>query len=194
MTYLPHDYTEDLLARGYCTCGLLESNQRHRGIAPVLPSMPDVGLRRDDWDTSVIDKAIRAVAARGKRFSANDVRNLLPEVKASLIGLRFRSLIATKEIRKTNEYVPSSDKRTHGHRIAVYVPGPRPEGGRMTRGELLEAVWAERFGHSPLHERIVPTYHRKNTRYRNEHRGHELGAQRRAQSSVTPSDDSHGSR
>lgn len=74
----------------------------------------------DDWAKSVIDRAIREVAARGVPFSANDVRPLLPDVRAALVGARFMAAAKSGVIRKVG-YVPSSDRGTHGHHIAQWV-------------------------------------------------------------------------
>lgn len=83
----------------------------------------------DDQDIAVVDQAIKAVAERGRPFSANDVRPLLPELgRRNLIGARFTSLRKAKVIRRHKldgqpQYVPSNDPGTHGHPIAVWVSG-----------------------------------------------------------------------
>lgn len=75
---------------------------------------------RDGWDTKVIDQAIAALVATGQRFSANDLRQLLPDVRQPLIGKRVRAAATRGETRRV-DYVPSSLESTHGHPIAVWV-------------------------------------------------------------------------
>lgn len=77
----------------------------------------------DAQDVAVVDQAILAVAARGRSFSANDVRPLLPVLRSrNLIGARFTALRKAKLIvRVKGSYVPSTDPGTHGHPIAVWV-------------------------------------------------------------------------
>lgn len=78
-------------------------------------------LDDDGWDRKVIDQAIEAVAARGLPFTANSVRDLLPQVRRPLIGARFNAAHKRGLIRQTGRFVPSTDKGTHGHRIAEWV-------------------------------------------------------------------------
>lgn len=75
----------------------------------------------DDWERAVIDQAIREVAARGRAFSANDVRPLLPPgVRPALVGARFMAASRRKDIRKVS-WVASDDPGTHAHPIALWV-------------------------------------------------------------------------
>ena len=82
-----------------------------------------VNRNADDQDVSVVDQAIRTVAARGVSFSANDVRPLLPPLRSNnLVGARFLALKGAGEIRRvTGQYVPSTEPSTHGHVIALWV-------------------------------------------------------------------------
>lgn len=75
----------------------------------------------DDWDRSVIDQAIRAIARQGRPFSANDFRDLLPKVRTCLISRRL--IVAQNDglIRRVGK-TPSTLKSTHGHDINVYSP------------------------------------------------------------------------
>lgn len=75
----------------------------------------------DDQDRAVIDQAIRAVAERGRPFSANDVRPLLPPgLRPALVGARFMAASRRKMIRKVG-WVPSTDPGTHAHPVAQWV-------------------------------------------------------------------------
>lgn len=75
---------------------------------------------RDGWDTKVIDQAIRALIDTGRPFSANDLRQLLPDVRQPLIGARVRAAGTRGDTRRVG-YVPSTLESTHGHPIAVWV-------------------------------------------------------------------------
>lgn len=87
----------------------------------------DEGMRlvteaSDQWDRDVIDQALRAVRQRGARFSANDVRPLLPPgVRPALVGARFMAASRREEIRKVG-WVASTDPGTHAHPIALWEP------------------------------------------------------------------------
>ena len=75
----------------------------------------------DTWDGAVIEAAILAVAREGRRFSVNDFRDLLPEVRTCLIS---RRLIAAqragwiKTVGVTHSTLPS----TKAARVSVYQP------------------------------------------------------------------------
>lgn len=89
-------------------------------------ALRDEGIARvedaaDDWERAVIDQAIRAVADRGREFSANDVRPLLPPgVRPKLIGARFRTAATRGVIRRVG-YTPSTDPGTHAHPVTVWM-------------------------------------------------------------------------
>lgn len=90
-------------------------------------ALRDEGIARvegaaDDWERAVIDQAIRAVADRGRPFSANDVRPLLPAgVRPALIGARFRTAALHGVISRIG-YTPSTDPGTHAHPVALWAP------------------------------------------------------------------------
>lgn len=89
-------------------------------------ALRDEGMRvvteaSDEQDRAVIDQAIRAMIERGRPFSANDVRPLLPPgIRSGLIGARFMLASRRKQIRKVN-WVPSDDPGTHAHPIALWI-------------------------------------------------------------------------
>lgn len=88
-------------------------------------ALRDKGIARvecaaDDQDRAVIDQAIRVVADRGRPFSANDVRPLLPPgIRPALIGARFLAASKRRQIRKLG-WVPSTDPGTHAHPVALW--------------------------------------------------------------------------
>lgn len=94
---------------------LMVAARRERDDAVAL-----VESSADDQDRKVIDQAIRAVAQSGKPFSANDIRPVLPRVRAALIGARFLAASKRGEIRKVG-FVQSTDPGTHAHPVALWI-------------------------------------------------------------------------
>lgn len=78
--------------------------------------------RKGGWETRLIDQAIAAFADYGRPFSANDLRELLPEVNPALMGARFGAAATTGLIRSAG-LVPSTKKNTHAKRICLWVRG-----------------------------------------------------------------------
>lgn len=67
-----------------------------------------------------LDQLIARYAATGEPFSANSIRNQLPEgLRPAAIGGRFRQAYARGLIRPTG-YVASTGPRTHGHPVRVW--------------------------------------------------------------------------
>ncbi|MEH6373647.1 hypothetical protein V7793_04695 [Streptomyces sp. KLMMK] len=60
-------------------------------------------------------------------FSANDFRDLLPDLPHGLLGAAVRGLAASGTITATGRTVPSTSPATHGHRISVYRITAAPE-------------------------------------------------------------------
>lgn len=86
----------------------------------------DLALQRvegtaDDQDRAVIDQALAAMIERGRAFSANDLRDLLPVVRKSLVGARFLAAAKRGEIIRVG-YVPSSEPTDHCRPIALWRP------------------------------------------------------------------------
>ncbi|PRX90682.1 hypothetical protein [Allonocardiopsis opalescens] len=73
----------------------------------------------DGWDSAVIDQAIRERVERGEPFSANDIRDRLPDVRSALMGARFMAARKRGLIVRIG-YVPSTDRRTHAHPITLW--------------------------------------------------------------------------
>jgi hypothetical protein len=86
---------------------------RDRGIGLVEAAS-------DEASREAIDQAIRDMIARGRPFSANDIRPLLPlGIRPALVGARFLAASKRKQIRKVG-WITSTDPRTHAHPIAVW--------------------------------------------------------------------------
>lgn len=78
---------------------------------------------RDGWDRKVIDQAIEAYAKTEERFSINELRELLPDVRSALIGSRFMAASVGGRIRRVG-LTPSTKKNTHGKDVAVWLGVP----------------------------------------------------------------------
>mgnify|MGYP001605729212 CR=1 FL=1 len=81
----------------------------------------DWGNRSDAWDRAVLDEAIAHLAAQGKPFSSNDLREIAPDVRRCLISRRFIHAQRIGLLRKVG-YEPSTLPSTKGHPVAVYQP------------------------------------------------------------------------
>lgn len=73
-----------------------------------------------DWDRKLIDQAIAAFAITGEPFSANDLRDLLPDVRTTLMGSRFYAASVREEIRKVGD-ATSTKKNTHAKPVALWI-------------------------------------------------------------------------
>jgi hypothetical protein len=86
-------------------------------------ALAQVEAASDEWERAVIDQAIRALADRGRPFSANDVRPLLPPgVRPALVGARFMAASRRLEIVEVG-LVRSTDPGTHAKRITIWRKG-----------------------------------------------------------------------
>jgi len=75
----------------------------------------------ETWQRDAVDRLIRGFAATGDPFSANAVRPLLPDgIRPALLGARFLAASRRGVIRKVG-YVPSTDRATHAHPVALWV-------------------------------------------------------------------------
>lgn len=109
---------EDRCAHGFhtvqhptlCRCG---EQAKAEGIARATAAAPPA-------DRDRIDAAIRKVAARGGEFSANSVRELVPDLTGPLMGARFNALARAGEIRHVG-YEKSRKASTHAHDVKVWV-------------------------------------------------------------------------
>ena len=75
----------------------------------------------DDWDRRVIDRVIHAFVEQGRPFSANSLRDCLPEVRKCLISRRLIQAQRDGLIRYVG-VTPSTLKSTKGARVNVYSP------------------------------------------------------------------------
>lgn len=73
-------------------------------------------------DKALIDEAIDALAETGQEFSANEVRELLPDtVRASLMGARFAHARQNRGVIRFAGYVTSTKRNTHAKPVGRWV-------------------------------------------------------------------------
>ena len=89
------------------------------GIARRDDALAAVEAHATDDDCRRIDNAIRDVAARGRPFSANDVRHLVSGAPGPLMGARFQAAARTGLIRRIG-YVASTKANTHAHPVTEW--------------------------------------------------------------------------
>lgn len=88
------------------------------------------------WDRFLVEQAVFAVGLANDTFSANLLRDLLPEMGHGYIGAAINSLRTAGLIEHTGQMVPSTSGPTHGHRISVWrlsIKGLVIAGTRTTR-------------------------------------------------------------
>lgn len=95
---------------------LVDEARRERDAAIAMAEDAD----RDGWDRKVIDQAIDAFADSRRPFSANDLRDLLPDVRSALIGSRFLAAAKQGRIRKVG-LVTSTKRNTHAKPVAQWI-------------------------------------------------------------------------
>lgn len=96
---------------------------RDAGIAQAESS------ERAAYDSALLDQALRAFAETGRPFSANDLRNVLPDdIHGPLWGARFTAARCRGDIRPVGD-VTSTKKNTHAKPVALWVgTGVAPDG------------------------------------------------------------------
>lgn len=83
-----------------------------------------------DWDEAILDQAILAIAGDGRRFSANDLLVVIPELGRGVAGLYFAGLTHRRspQILSRIGFEPSINPKAHGKPVNVYqltTPGKR---------------------------------------------------------------------
>ncbi|MFJ6239822.1 hypothetical protein ACIQH0_37850 [Streptomyces griseus] len=72
------------------------------------------------WDQFLVEQAVFTFGRLHNDFSANDLRDVLPEMGHGFLGAAINSLRQGGIIRHTGRSVPSTSPATHGHRLAVW--------------------------------------------------------------------------
>ncbi|MEW5658293.1 hypothetical protein ABGT92_23605 [Streptomyces cinereoruber] len=75
---------------------------------------------QSSWDRFLVEQAVFHYGTRHDEFSANDLRDVLPEMSHGFLGAAVNSLRTAGVIEHTGRVVPSTLGSTHGHRIGVW--------------------------------------------------------------------------
>ena len=75
---------------------------------------------QSEWSQFLVEQAVYAFGLAHDTFSANDMRDLLPEMGHGFLGAAINSLRQGGVIEHTRLYVPSTSPATHGHPVAVW--------------------------------------------------------------------------
>ncbi|MFK4801726.1 hypothetical protein ACI3K5_23965 [Streptomyces sp. MPA0124] len=75
---------------------------------------------QDSWDQFLVEQAVFHFGQRHHDFSCNDLRDVLPELGHGFLGAAINALSRGGIIQHTGRTVPSTQTRTHGHRIGVW--------------------------------------------------------------------------
>lgn len=86
---------------------------RDRGMAAALAEPAA------KWDAQVVDQAITHLARTCDRFSANDLRELLPAVAGSVVGARFMAMARRGVITRIGSEL-STHAAGHARRVSVW--------------------------------------------------------------------------
>ncbi|WP_438489507.1 hypothetical protein [Streptomyces sp. S186] len=83
-------------------------------------TLDTIVARTDDWDRFLVEQAIWHFGLACDEWSANDLRDVLPELSHGYLGAAINSLRTAGLIEHTGLMVPSTSGPTHGHRISVW--------------------------------------------------------------------------
>lgn len=73
------------------------------------------------WDRFLVEQAVFHFGLACDEWSANDMRDVLPELGHGYLGAAINALACGGIIRKTGQLVPSTQASTHGHGIYVWT-------------------------------------------------------------------------
>lgn len=83
-------------------------------------TLDSIVARTGDWDRFLVEQAVWHVGLANDTFSANLLRDLLPDLAHGYLGAAINSLRTAGLIEHTGQMVPSTSGPTHGHRISVW--------------------------------------------------------------------------
>jgi hypothetical protein len=92
--------------------------ERHASAAKnlLLEEIAD----QSSWDQFLVEQAVFAALRAYGTASANDIRDLLPEMGHGFLGAAINAMRQGRLIQHTGQVVSSTLDSTHGHRIAVW--------------------------------------------------------------------------
>jgi hypothetical protein len=76
---------------------------------------------QSSWDQFLVEQAVLHFGQQRPEFSCNDLRDLLPELGHGFLGAAINALRSGGVIEHTDRMVPSTQARTHAHRIAIWT-------------------------------------------------------------------------
>lgn len=77
-------------------------------------------VRASTWDRFLVEQAVWMYGLEHGEFSANTIRDVLPELGRGFLGAAINGLRAAGLIEHTGRVVPSTSPATKGHRLAVW--------------------------------------------------------------------------
>ncbi|SHL73545.1 hypothetical protein [Streptomyces yunnanensis] len=83
-------------------------------------TLDSIVARTGDWDRFLVEQAIWHFGLACDEWSANDLRDILPELSHGYLGAAINSLRTAGLIEHTGDMVPSTSGPTHGHRLSVW--------------------------------------------------------------------------
>lgn len=78
-------------------------------------------VSQSEWSQFLVEQALLAVGQERATFTANAMRDLLPEMGHGFLGAAINSLRRGGVIEHTGRAVPSTSPATRGHRLAVWT-------------------------------------------------------------------------
>ncbi|MFE7580744.1 hypothetical protein ACFU5Y_04150 [Streptomyces gardneri] len=75
---------------------------------------------QSEWSLFLVEHAVFQFGLANDTFSANSLRDVLPELSHGFLGAAINSLRTAGVIEHTGRVVPSTLDSTHGHRISVW--------------------------------------------------------------------------
>jgi hypothetical protein len=98
-------------------------------------------VKRSAWDRFVVMQAVLLYGLSHATFSANDIRDLLPEMGRGFLGAAITGMRAGGLIeRVAGEGVPSTLGPTHGHELKIWTLTARGQRLANQRFHKLEAA------------------------------------------------------
>ena len=84
-------------------------------------TLAEIIARATMWDYRVVQQAVYLVGLDRREFSANALRDVLPELAHGHLGAALGGMHKAGITEHTGQWVPSTSGPTKGHRIAVWT-------------------------------------------------------------------------
>lgn len=78
-------------------------------------------VKQSEWSQFLVEQAVYAFCLTNGTVTANDLRDVLPELGHGFIGAAINAMRTGGVIAHTGQMVPSTSAATHGHRLAVWT-------------------------------------------------------------------------